>query len=358
MLLLLSSGARARYREDIVRCLALPPGAQLQFRYDLTIVDDAIVSDVKSGKLIGQQALVCYLWNRAEGAPTEFIPCRMVEIVRAEILGSSFIVLFKVGTYPRANDDLASLIPDDAGRLAHWERDGAAFKLRGLFAVALKSRPVLDSSNDLSAFEGVVKKLSQYSDFSGAKPCQFFAVAGIHEISSDCEGNETFRTVSATRHGSYILRSGDEYELLVYVFAPDQGPMASISETAIHVQSENQLVEFPLTKSREIDSEYDLKKFRFFTERSLSRITAAVIVFIHTEHAIDEGSSDIAIPVIFKGRWAVGVSRTLLIAVGSSVPAMFAAAASSKLSFGLGVLMFGAAIATGIGTVFFGSRKS
>jgi len=360
MLLLLSSGARSRYREDIVRCLALPRGARLQFRYDLTIVDQAIVADVRSGKLIGQSALVCYLWNRVEGAPTEFAPCRMVQIVKAQIIGSSFIVLFEAGAYPRISDNVefATLLSDDAKRLPHWEREGAAYKLRGLFAVELTAKLAIDTSNDLDAFEGVVKKLSQFSDFSGAKPCQFYAVAGVQAVNLDSDGNETFTTVSATRHGSYVLTSGNEYELLIYVFAPDQGPVAAISETAIHVQSENELIEFPLAKSREIDSEYDLKKFRFLTESNLWRITGALIVFVSPKHTIDDGASDITVPVIFQGRWAAGVGRTLLIAVGSSVPAMLAAAASSKLNFGLGVLMFGAAIATGIGTVFLGSRKT
>jgi hypothetical protein len=36
---------------------------------------------------------------------------------------------------------------------------------------------------------------------------------------------------------------------------------------------------------------------------------------------------------------------------------MLAAYAANKLDFWLGLLMFGAALATGVGTVFFGARK-
>ena len=288
MLLLFSSGARARYREDIVRCLALQSGGQLQFRYDLTIVDEAIISEATSGRLVGRSALVCYLWNRTEGAPTEFVPCRMVQIVRAEIVGSSFIVLFEVGAYPKIADDVqfATLIPDDAQSLPRWERDGTAFRLRGLFAFALKSKLTFDTSSEISAFESVVKRLTRFSDFAGEKPCQFFAVLGVRTVKLDFEGEETYEKVTPSRHGSYDLKSGDEYELLIYVFAPDRGPTAAILETAIHVQSENKLIEFPLTKSREIDSEYDLKRFRFFAEKSLWRIATALIVFTHSKHLI------------------------------------------------------------------------
>ena len=39
MLTLLSSGATRRYRDDIIRALALPVGAELQFRYDRRFIE-------------------------------------------------------------------------------------------------------------------------------------------------------------------------------------------------------------------------------------------------------------------------------------------------------------------------------
>src|SRR5262245_22369376 len=137
MLLFLSSGARPRYREDIVRLLALPIGGRLQFRYDLSIVDTALVEAAKRGKLTGERALVCYLWNRAEGAPVEYVPCRLVEVLTAEIVGSSFVVVFKVGNYARAESPWA-FDAEDERRLPKWSRGSSGFTLEGLFAVALR----------------------------------------------------------------------------------------------------------------------------------------------------------------------------------------------------------------------------
>jgi hypothetical protein len=360
MLLFLSSGARTRYREDIVRTLALPPGGRLQFRYDLSIVDETVLNDTKSRKLHGQGALVCYLWSRIEGAAMEFVPCRAVEVTAAEIVGSSFVVVFKVGDYALLVDksDFASSIEDESrAKLPRWEREGSKYKLRGLFAIALKREPKIDFVANLDAFETIVKALCNFSDFSVDTQQFFFVILGVARVTLNSVGQEVFQTVPMSQSGSYHLVSGEEYELKTYVFAPEASPTATIKETAIHIQSENKLVEFPRAKSREIDSEYDIKRFRFLTDRSLFEIAASLILFVHEEHAIAEGTRDIVIPVVFAGRWREGVARTVLIAAGSSIPAMIAASAAGNLGFWVGLLMFGAALATGIATVFFPSRK-
>ena len=75
MLLFLSSGARERYREDIVRSLALPDDGLLQFRYDLSIVHDKLLQDARSGRLQNADALICYASTGTKGAPTDFAPC-------------------------------------------------------------------------------------------------------------------------------------------------------------------------------------------------------------------------------------------------------------------------------------------
>jgi hypothetical protein len=347
MLLFLSSGARPRYREDIVRTLALPPGGRLQFRYDLSIVDETVVNDTKSGKLFGQRALVCYLWNRVEGAPTEYVPCRAVEVTAAEIVGSSFVVVFKVGDYANVTDtsSFASSIEDE--RLPRWQREGSKFKLRGLFVIALKREPRIDFAGNLNAFETIVKALCNFSDFSVDTQQFFFVILGVARI-----GQEVFQTVPMSQSGSYHLVSGEEYQLKTYVFAPEASPTATIKETAIHIHSENKLIEFPLGKSREIDSEYDIKRFRFLTDRSLFEIAASLILFVHEKHAIAEGTREIILPVAFAGRWHEGVSRAFLVAAGSSVPAMIAAQAAGTLGFWSGLLMFGVAFGAGIATVF------
>jgi hypothetical protein len=360
MLLFLSSGARPRYREDIVRTMALPSGGRLQFRYDLSIVDDIILNDAKEGKLVGQRALVCYLWNRTEGAPTEYVPCRFVEIARVEIVGSSLVMVLIVGGYPELSEgvDVLNLFADeDRAKLPRWSREGTAYKLAGLFAIVMKRDPALVSVDTLDSFEKIVRLLCRYSDFSADSERYFFAILGVDHLVRDSAGREGFDAVTISPAGSYSLVSGEEYELKTYVFAPELSPTATIKETALHVQSENSLIEFPLGKSREIDSEYDIKRFRFHADRSISNMAASLILFVHEKHEISEGTREIILPVVFAGRWLEGVARASLIAAGSSVPAMISAYAAGKLDFELGLLMFGAALAAGVGTVLLPTRK-
>jgi hypothetical protein len=358
MLLFLSSGARNRYRDDIVRSLALPEGGFLQFRYDISIVDAKILESTKSGQLLNRDALVCYIWTGAIGAPTDFVPCRLARVTGAEIVGSSFVVRFEVAGYVQLGkgiDFLALLSEEDRQKTPKWERDADTFRRKGLFAITLKSQPNLNTSKELDAFESIVKKLRSFSDFSGDKARQFFAVMGVDSVIRDSQGREIYDKMHLLLHGSFILKSGLEYEMRVYVFAPDVGPTASIRETLINIDSENKLLEFPQGKSCEIDSEYDVKRFRFITQKNIYTFSGALTLFVGTA---EERSCDIIIPAVFERDFKVGIIRMVLITIGSSVPAMLAAQATEKLSPGLGLIMLIAAAATGIGTVFFGSRKT
>lgn len=358
MLLFLSSGARNRYREDIVRSLALPEGGFLQFRYDLSIVDVKILESTKSGQLLNRDALVCYAWTGAVGAPTDFVPCRLARVIGAEIVGSSFVVRFEVAGYVQLGKDIdfiALLSEEDREKTPKWEQDADTFRLKGLFAIALKARPNLNTSKELDAFESIVKKLRSFCDFSGEKGCQFFAVMGINSVMRDPQGREFYERMHLSLHGSFVLKSGIEYEMQVYIFAPDFGPTATVRETSIHIESENKLLDFPQGKSSEIDSEYDVKRFRFVTEKNVYAFSAALTLFIGQD---EDRSCDITIPAVFGRDFRDGIIRMVLITIGSSVPAMLAAQATEKLSPSLGLIMLIAAAATGIGTVFFGSRKT
>ena len=75
MLVLVSSGARPRYRDDIVRALALPSGADLQFRYDRTYVDDLVARRIDGGGLRNEPGIILYLWSDRDKLETEFVPC-------------------------------------------------------------------------------------------------------------------------------------------------------------------------------------------------------------------------------------------------------------------------------------------
>jgi hypothetical protein len=355
MLLFLSSGARERYREDIVRSLALPDDGLLQFRYDLSIVHDKLVEDARSGRLQNADALICYAWTGTKGAPTDFVPCRFARVADAQIVGSSFVVRFEVTKYAPLDKGVQFVSSADQKLLPRWERSGEEWKLSGLFAISLEAKPTIQASGELDAFESIVRRLRGFSDFSGEKLCQFFAVTTVSSVMRDSQGREIYDRMQLSRYGSYMLKSGVEYELQLYVFAPDSGPAGKVKETSISIESESKLVEFPQGKSREIDSEYDIKRFRFLTTKNVYTFSASLMLYLGKS---DERSCDITLPVVFDRDISVGIVRMILIAIGSSVPAMLAAWAADKLSLPLALIMLIAAAATGAATVYFTSQKS
>jgi hypothetical protein len=163
--------------------------------------------------------------------------------------GSSFIVVFKVGDYPEVGAPW-EFSEEDRKRLPRWEREGTGYKLNGLFALALREDPQLNFRSGLDAFEAIVKCLCSYSDFATDAERYFFVIMGVARIDVGVGGQRTSTVVPISRTGSYSLVSGKEYEMRVYVFAPEESPTTSIKVTALHIHSETKAIEFPLAKSR------------------------------------------------------------------------------------------------------------
>src|ERR1039458_5725546 len=92
MLILLSSWHRPRYKEDILRCLAAPLGAEIQFRYDLKWVAHSILEKIRRGDNVGyDKALVCFLDHTQQGVQP-LLPVRSVDIKKIREHGSTITV--------------------------------------------------------------------------------------------------------------------------------------------------------------------------------------------------------------------------------------------------------------------------
>jgi hypothetical protein len=365
MLLLLSSGARTRYREDVIRSLALPSGINLQFRYDVPSVEPGVLDATKAGGLVGQQALVCYLFERDEAeAPTAFVPCRVAIVTAAEIVGSSFIIRFRVAGYPIISDNVefpALLSAHTREQLPRWERDRPKPEVTGPYVINMMPAPIFGTSGTpeehADAFESIVNRLCRYSVFARERGRNFFTVTGIKKVTVDKEGREELSMLVPSEHGSYVLRSGKKYELEVYSFRPEESMTDEIEETRLHIRSQSELIEFLTTKSHAIDSEYDIKRFRFFTKRNPSEFSASLSLFIHGAHSASEGESEVVIPVLFKRdlTHVIGVGLT---ALGAALPAMLAAGLAGNLNWWVILSMFGIPFALGFTAAWFQWRRS
>jgi hypothetical protein len=362
MLVLLSSGARSRYREDIIRCLALPKGLESQFRYELSLAENDIISAVNNGTIVNRDAIICYVHTSVKGAPVRFVACRMVKITKAVIVGTSLIINFYALEYPDISsieyfeNELHSAV---GKRLPAWISKDNDFKLTGFFVLDAGQNLTFKKSIEIACFEKIVKQLCLFHDFSRENGRIFYNIIGINEISVDSWGNQIVEKDIVLDRGVYIFKSGNHYDMSVYVFLPDDGVdvLGAPSYGYIGITSDNKSINFTYGSLEEIDSEYDMKHFRFYVEPQTFRSVAALRIFISSARTDENLNSDILIPAVFEGRPRESAYKAVLLGIASSGPAIISAYAADKLSLGNGLLMMTVAFAATLGSVFFPTKK-
>ena len=138
MLLCLSSSLLPRYRHDILRAIAAPPGAYLQFRYSEDIVDSSLLGSLELNKLVGIQILIAYVDCSRQEGKAAVVPCRVGELVKSHRVASFFILQFHLTDFLFApqleefNENLGENTPHwitDEG-LNMWTIDGKDYNTK------------------------------------------------------------------------------------------------------------------------------------------------------------------------------------------------------------------------------------
>ncbi len=137
MFVCLSSGASPRYRQDILRALAMPKGTRLQFRYDLRWVAPAILDRLSAGSGNGTQCLIAYIDQQDKTKIPELVPCRLAKLSDAQTLGTTVSLGLVLDNLAYA-EDLGTFNNEvktaSAGTLPAWQPDG---KIRGSYWLVL-----------------------------------------------------------------------------------------------------------------------------------------------------------------------------------------------------------------------------
>src|SRR5438477_10287636 len=89
MFVCLSSGASPRYRQDILRALAMPHGASLQFRYQSKWIAPSATEKIKNAKVGNTPALIAYIDQTVPGQTPELTSCRFARISDASVHGTT-----------------------------------------------------------------------------------------------------------------------------------------------------------------------------------------------------------------------------------------------------------------------------
>jgi hypothetical protein len=358
MLLLLSSSARPRYHDDIVRVLAHPEGTDFHFRYGFPYVADDVINDAKVGQLSGEKALVCYLADRY-GSVAALVPCRFVTVIKAQVIGTSIVITLRADGFVTHLDDnsLRKLMkPDEVVLLPNQGSDAERPPGKFAFRIETLLQGISASVGDaMSAFEATTKALRQ-AGFGGRRPTPFYSVRDIEEVVDT--GNRA-KSISAAK-GRFQLRSGQRYLVEVYSYAPESDEKLSDSDS-LQVRSEAPEIRFSSDWKAKLDSRYDLNRFVFSTEHKLFALPATLRFSLHSEGVVGDAKTeercDITLELLFKGSLNLAIARVALIAIGTASPAIVGAYVAGKGSLGVAVIMFAFAFFTGVGTIFPALRK-
>lgn len=343
MLVCLSSGARARYLEDIVRSLALPDGAALQFRYDETLIHADTMARLRGGSIKGEKVLICYLFAADKGADTSAVPTRFAEITEVKIVGSSVVLVFKLGAFA-AVDDYAGLTTKvrTITQIPTWQLKDGKQQLSGCFVFTTSDgSTIAKPSVDITTFERIVARLVTFSDFQDAthepRTWLFFHVMRLEQRVKPVLallGEAANQTACP-----YKVTPGRGYALEVYHYFPNPGRYSGKFSREMNVSAAGDSIVFQAGKTVLVDTEYDIKAIPFSVKRSASE--SETVISLGIARKDEPPLSEISIPLDIRLNWLIVVLQIVIIGLGVMVPGVVGLLASGKeLSFGTAALMF------------------
>ncbi len=139
-----SSGAEPRYRDDIVRAMAMPMGCELTFRYRMKYLAHAVQEHLKNGRITeGDRVLISYLDQSDRAKPVFFVPVRFASVIEAPIVGDYVVLRMRVGELAHAADLEAfnSEVQARSAEVPKWSTDTSLTYATGAFWVEVNDYP-------------------------------------------------------------------------------------------------------------------------------------------------------------------------------------------------------------------------
>jgi hypothetical protein len=310
-LLCLSSGLTVRYRQDILRALALPFQAHVQFRYSRDIVDASLTDGLQRDAMAGSVALLahvdCVESSKRDDGSCFITPCRRAVLTSSRRIGDYYVLVFRLWGYATSSDleGFQRTIPNERPR---W--NGGS--LSGLWCLPTIHGQGWQQTFGLEGFQHVARDMHRRRDFADQQ--FFFAVEGISQRGDP-------HVVSPKSQGETMLPAGKHFDLRVFHFAPTAEHTKSSDATgAIRVDLTSPL-EAVTSATLMIDSPYDLKSFAFRTSDKVAATQSAAIVLRATKGSdgkeVDPSQPEVHLPVrvemsIAKSMVQIGVLTVLL----------------------------------------------
>ena len=304
-ILCLSSAKHPRYRDDVIRAVALPEGSEVKFRYEEAIVDDALMGPLAKGKLDENDVLIAHVDISDKDEGVSVVPCRWAHLVSSQRWGSFFVLQLRLGKLACTlqPDELYTNLPGD---LPYF--DAALGKWAGKWCGRLaRETTAIGEAETTEEWQSVARALWQRAGFQ-TEPF-FFRVDGLFKLGNGAEQPLTGE--------GYALTGNTEYEIRIVHFTPvddehsDQrlGPVHGL-----HVEVDEPL-KLRSDQTMSVDSPYDVKSIRFATG-SPDRTVPVKIRLRRIDGSVDGDPLcpiELVLPARIKGRLRRSVTFGLLI---------------------------------------------
>ncbi len=253
-LVCLSSGMTPQYRLDVLSLMALPTGTEIQFRYDVVLIDSEIRGGLGQNALQDSSVLLAYVdcdpEDQSDGS-RPIIPCRQAKLIGSTQLGQYFILRFELQSFADCRNSSAL-----ARVLAAKSPRRTAGQLQGMWAFSADFQALCGASDKIEVWQDIIKSLAGHKDFASER--FFFTVTGIYPRGKG--------GALVPERGEFRLQSNSEYELRIFHFHPDSDAHGARSlSTVLKVVPGTNEIRAVTTPSLAIDSSYDLKSFHFRT---------------------------------------------------------------------------------------------
>lgn len=346
----LSSGARPRYRRDIIRTLAMPAGTWIQFRYAREWVAPAILANLadseKRKALPGMSVLISYFDQTDSQRDPALLPCRMASLVDVVALGRTVSLQLELADFALASD-LTEFNREVKSLAGHVFPRRDADGLKGSYWFEIGNSPnSIARSSDLAMWESIVQQIASCPDFQ--EEHFFYTVEGLVDVAPN-------RPLTAEKN-MFHMRPNREYDLRIYHYHPTQGdPKALIGLETSHAS-----LSFTTNPDVLLDSRYDLKRIRLRTMSPESR-EPGVLTVRRQEQGKPAWEWEFDLPIQVRATFWRKIGFGLLVGCFLAVSPIVGAYSNPSLSAGNRQVISLVAIITGIlagVTAAFGLRRS
>jgi hypothetical protein len=318
MFIFLSSGASPRYRQDVLRAIAMPKGARLQFRYDFKWIPAKVRDLLFKEGVKNTPSLIAYIDQHDKTRTPELVPCRFAALVDVAPIGSTVSLTLALEEFgyaenlPGFNNEMRSACPT----LPTWGPEGS---ISGTYWIDIAQEPkTVLRSMTLATWEKIVAQIAERADFAG-ESC-FYVVENIYPTGQD----------SPLPHesGFYELDAGREYEVRIYHFHPRKAP----EQTRLRLATASDSLRFTTNNLLNIDSRYDMKRARLKAGRPAQHEDTFLSVYrVTSDHqdVLDTWEFDLSLRI--KGSFWPTLAYGILLGILLAGPQVVAALSNPTL---------------------------